>query len=653
MRTPITTPALALLALAATTAAPGLAQPAGVPTATPVDAPIDERTAGLQLGERARAAQAERTVLPHVVIVPDADSYLAAISTWGQSDDGTPAPLFPVLIDDGTDHATETIARFVRAFHPASVLGWALEEAPPASDPEARLRTVHGDATAALATRSPGLVLIDPEDDAWAGGLALAAARGQHLGFIDARSRVNGAMSTDDAQTLLNRVLQAAAETGVSWQTLGDDLDAITLAFNDAGRIQTNDKPREFLALTDLAGRMPDGTRWGYAAQLIGDGPDSAARAMASLFLPASAAWVFDGYPDREPWSRWDGTTAAQTLDGAGISTRVIDVPSNGIDNWRATAANGVLPVADETGAGMVFINSKGRPSDFELEPGMGRAGDVPWLDVPAAVHMVHSFSAQSPGSDSTIAGRFFANGAFLYVGSVHEPGLGGFVETPEVARRLVAGEPIASAVRVTGRPPWRITVLGDPLWTYGNAFERAPDDQTPPLPGLVNLAEVTRERFQGGNFAGGLRGLIMLGNDTDAVRLASGLLNDRPAGIDPAIATLSMGPLVREGSGFDALRMYAKLNNQQRADRRVRDLAWHAGRSVLQRGPDGATLAALRVSLREGQLADDGMEVAAWIARDQSREAAAGFLRMVRDQLPERDRRRRALERELSRLGG
>ncbi|MEL6740172.1 MAG: hypothetical protein AAFP26_05920, partial [Planctomycetota bacterium] len=90
-----------------------------------------------------------------------------------------------------------------------------------------------------------------------------------------------------------------------------------------------------------------------------------------------------------------------------------------------------------------------------------------------------------------------------------------------------------------------------------------------------------------------------------------------------------------------------------RQGDRRVRDLAWHAGRSVLQRGADQATLAALRVSLREDQLADDALEVARWIERDQSPRAAGAFLRTALDRIEQRDRRRRAVEREASRLGG
>ncbi|MEM7629666.1 MAG: hypothetical protein AAF356_09640 [Planctomycetota bacterium] len=641
--------------------------PAGSPARSPTPPapsvrpkpPVGEPTAAVRLGKLAREAQAARRSLAHVVIVPDAESYLSAISAWGDSDNGGPGAVFPVLIDDGSDHAAEQIARFVRAYRPESVLLWQEQGGRNGRASGDRIAAAHADATRGVEVRTPGLVAINPDDGAWAGGLALAAGRGQRLAFVEARTRVNGSMSTDDANVLLNALMQgtaqAAAQAGDAWQAMGDDIDAITLAFNEAGRIQTADKPRAFLAMTDAAGRLPDGKRWAWAGQLIGDAPDSAYRAMSSLFLPAVIAWGFDGYADENAWAAFDMTAAGALLDDANIPMRVLDTPRQGIDNWRADAASGALPTTGATapGSGLILINSKGRAADFELQPGLGRAGDVPWLDRPAAVHMVHSFSAQSPGSDRTIAGRFLANGAFVYAGSVHEPGLNGFVQTPQLARRMINGEPFSTAARHKGRAPWRIAVLGDPLWTLGGAFERAPGDQAPGLSGASGLAERVRDAAGAGDFGAAIRGLVMLGNDADAARLAAGLLNDRPAGVSPDVATASMGALVRTGNAYDALRMYAKLDAKRQSDRRVRDLAWHAGRSVLQRGADQATLAALRVSLREDQLADDALEVARWIERDQSPRAAGAFLRTALDRIEQRDRRRRAVEREASRLGG
>src|SRR5204862_39496 len=71
-------------------------------------------------------------VIPVVAIVPDAASYVQAISTWSVSGPFTAAGTgsvgkgrFPVLIDDGSWRAREDIARFVRAFSPAKVVRWA------------------------------------------------------------------------------------------------------------------------------------------------------------------------------------------------------------------------------------------------------------------------------------------------------------------------------------------------------------------------------------------------------------------------------------------------------------------------------------------------------------------------------------------------
>ena len=47
---------------------------------------------------------------------------------------------------------------------------------------------------------------------------------------------------------------------------------------------------------------------------------------------------------------------------------------------------------------------------------------------------MIHSFSAADPPDPSTIAGRWLANGAFLYFGSMNEPFLDAVPDPP--ARR-------------------------------------------------------------------------------------------------------------------------------------------------------------------------------------------------------------------------
>ena len=59
---------------------------------------------------------------------------------------------------------------------------------------------------------------------------------------------------------------------------------------------------------------------------------------------------------------------------------------------------------------GLVLINSSGGPDMFAITGGPGRPSDVP-RGVPAAVAMIHSFSAADPTDPQTIAGRWLARG--------------------------------------------------------------------------------------------------------------------------------------------------------------------------------------------------------------------------------------------------
>jgi len=97
--------------------------------------------------------------------------------------------------------------------------------------------------------------------------------------------------------------------------------------------------------------------------------------------------------------------------------------------------------------SGLVMINSHGEPNRFGLVGGYGLVGDMPQTE-PAAVLMVHSFSAADPSDPNTVAGRWLANGAFVFFGSMHEPFLAAF-RTPELVATLIEeGMPLVAAMR-------------------------------------------------------------------------------------------------------------------------------------------------------------------------------------------------------------
>ncbi len=87
----------------------------------------------------------------------------------------------------------------------------------------------------------------------------------------------------------------------------------------------------------------------------------------------------------------------------------------------------------------------------------------------PTAVVMIHSFSAAEPDDPSTIAGRWLANGSFVFFGSMNEPYLDAF-RTPRLVGELIALRvPLVVAARqLSGEmrgTPWRLVFLGDPLY--------------------------------------------------------------------------------------------------------------------------------------------------------------------------------------------
>ena len=91
---------------------------------------------------------------------------------------------------------------------------------------------------------------------------------------------------------------------------------------------------------------------------------------------------------------------------------------------------------------GMVLFNSSGGPDWFTISGGVGRPSDIP-RGVPAAVAMIHSFSAADPNDPQTIAGRWLSHGAFAYFGAVNEPFLLAFRPPGLVAELLAAEVPL------------------------------------------------------------------------------------------------------------------------------------------------------------------------------------------------------------------
>jgi hypothetical protein len=456
--------------------------------------------------------ESRRQVVDQVCLVPDVASFFEAITLWDERH------FFPILIDE----PAHTLP-FLRAFRPAQVIRYERatarrdntgerEKLPPETSreqewflaleavarawsspsiadlerPVATLRPRH------VGPRPPGVVLTGPEAPMFAGAVALAAGRFQPLvrmGTLSVRAapqdkappvpRGFGDVLTYGEAGLFAQAVEARVSTAVArHDRLDDDCDFVTLAgdwpYRYAGAAAQGPLSGLY-AVDDLVGRVHRDRgraggpaqaqgRWAYAGRLLGDPAESVARAMSALFLQPASALFWNTYHGGDPWSEY-ALGAAADLFGRESSTpgavvhearRRADLPA-----WNRA----VGPV---NRFGFIFLNSSGGPRMFTIAGGPGRPADLP-RGTPAAVAMIHSFSAADPTDLQTIAGRWLAQGAFVFYGSMNEPFLHAFRPPRLVADLIEAGAPLVAALRQgESEPfgfPWRLVYLGDPLY--------------------------------------------------------------------------------------------------------------------------------------------------------------------------------------------
>lgn len=584
---------------------------------------FDELPPALKLGARAGIIQQRIPVSPTVVIVNDAQSYAQAIGSWSIQ------ARFPVLFDDGTMESAERIARFVRAFEPRTVLHISPEDSrAPWPGEEMQKRAAIED-TAASAWRDSearidrnnlktqwerlqfqpiGVVLADATDPTWTAALALAAGRGQPIVWGQmpkgVRGDINGVLTAEQARDLSTGLEDAIKGLGLEYEKLGDQIDALTICMNGPIKVFPGGADKAVaVALTDSMGRTFDATgqpkkqRWAWCGQIVGNESQAAYMAMCSLFMPTKHAWLFDAYESGDPWNQFDLTTAATFLEKVNITTMVDDVGRQGLADWRKRAAGVGFPARTKPGekaeanakpaiargvdAQFIAVNSSGNPDYFDLKPGQGRPADVPFLRTPAAVYMVHSWSAATMANAETVGGRWLQRGAYAYVGSVHEPFLQGFVNTPTVTARLASGAPWGAAVRFEESGVWKIVTLGDPLMRIRGEPKRL---ETPlELKVGKALSEELAEDLRSRDFASAFRALTMLGRDQDLARLVLAMLDDPAQKLTPALAVQALPSLYFAGDSTTFARAFKvalpsinaeAMTNPSRAS--LLDLPWH-----------------------------------------------------------------------------
>ena len=634
------TPLLVAAALAQAPAPP-MPQAAG-PAGQQVPPDAQQIPWPITLGLRVVQVPMRVPTVNRVVIVPDEATYLDEISRWSL------AGRWPVLIEDNF-----FTPMFVRAFGPESVVRRSAAAPLPAdrasqqaavaqaisnawrppqggmSDPSAAPTDASMVAPTEPSTLPPlqafkavgfepcGMVFASMGDPAWTAAVALAAAHGQPIGWID--RDLGAPWSSMPAATVVelsDTIERAVAATGLSWPKLGDAVDAVTLCRTASGRAivppgarfklpeGASVKPDEAVSLTDALCRNADGSRWGVAGWIFGDSTRSAYMAMSALFLDRTSALCFNSYPSDGQWGRYGMGDAVELFKQAGLEVTLIDGPQATGAAWINMAMGGIKP-------DVLLVNSSGNVDFFELwSKTRMRPEQVPIANRPLAMQFIHSWSLGSPEVVDTVGGRWLDHGVYAYVGSVWEPFLSAFVPPALFTERFVNLVPFGWCARWTDGPMdalWRVTVIGDPLMTTLGPKRERPQRVKPAGPdaarGEAELTLVARDALvaakasgAAADYARALRALVLAGDDAMAVQVWAVALTK---GAAAECAPDAMGPLFR-AQDADGVVAAMRAMPAGKATLRDRDMLWQLWTPTLPSLRDAATLEWFATQVRE-----------------------------------------------------
>ncbi len=544
-----------------------------VALAQPVDAPPQHWA--ITLGRRVAQVQQSVEVLDRVVLVPDAATYVDELARW------SPRGRWPVLFED--DHFAPM---FIRRFQPARIVRRAAVEGRPVS--RAALESIvvaawggdpDGESASEVFGRRghtpPGVVITSTNDPAWTAGVALAAARGQPLAWLDEPfGHPNQTLEADRFADLQRAVQRRVAESGYPYAGLGDAIETITLCRAVSGRVQVGrgPGPSEIRAVTDLLGRGPSGRRYAFTGWIFGDEVRSAYTAMCSLFGQRNRFLLYDTYAEPQIIRVYGMSEASGLLAARGFEVTTHEVPDTTLQRWLSGLVKGFT-------ADVLVMNSSGNAGNFALADQRGYCGDVPTLNVPLALHFTHSFSLRSPENRGTIGGQWLRHGVYAYIGSVDEPTLSGFIPPKFFIDRCASLVPFLIAGRKwDDSPAWKINTLGDPLMICRppmlGPLRRVPaPDDTGGLELREHVKTLMRKAAEEGTaqaIAETVTTLDLIGQDSVAIRMWQLAVQQ---GVPGAAAPGAMGPLFRAGLTDELVRAAEALPDRDEFDV---DMLWH-----------------------------------------------------------------------------
>ena len=431
----------------------------------------------IQTGLRLAILRSKIPTVNRVVLVPDEATFLAAIQKWNLKGN------WPILIED--DKYTPM---FLQRFQAEEVvrLPSIKEQLPQGKQLQELMLNATATAWNATDTQTlkakwtqlgwepPGVVITSENDPARSAAVALAAAHGQPLVFVEGNfGKPNQSLNNTQWKNLQRAITKAVESTGFFYSQLADPIDTITIVRELAVKYQSPQKKDEQLAVTDGLGRHINGDRWAAVGWIFGSEVRSIYQAMCSLFLDSQTAMLYDSYPKEGNWVKYEMEEAATELKTLGLDVEVVQRPESSLERWRSLASK---PWTFD----LILMNSKGYPKSFQVGNGDASVEDIPKVVFPTAVHMIHSWSASEPDDTNTVGGRWLANGAYAYVGSVQEPFLSAFIPPKLMVDRLKRGTPFLIAARQLQSPPWKVATIGDPLMSIAKPRQRIPPAQQP-----------------------------------------------------------------------------------------------------------------------------------------------------------------------------
>ena len=569
----------------------------------------DQMHWAVKLGSRAEQVNRAFPVVDCVVLVPDGATYLDELGKW--SSQGR----WPVLLEDD-----QLVPMFIRRFGPSRVYRReSVGDLPAEADQRQRdleavaIRAWGGDPEQDTLRQvfqrqnytPPGVVITSVNDPAWTAAVALAAGRGQPIAWLDGRfGQPNGRLNTDALNRLRSRIDRLVAQLGYQHADLGDDIDTITLCRAVAGRasVSPNQPGESTRAITDLVGRTPGGQRYAFTGWIYGDEVRSAYIAMCSLFLQRSKVWLYNTYPNQPNWSAYGVVTPTAELKEAGYKATAFQGAKTTARAWQNMLPGGIA-------TDILIMNSKGNADAFDLSVGRGAPGDVPVLNEPLVLHLIHSWSMRSPENPGTVGGQWIAHGVYAYVGSVHEPFLGAFVPPTLLARRCMSYIPFLVAARAWNGPSqfadaWKINTFGDPLMLCPPPGRANSARLEPVQRDELSLAEhvaVLLRRVDSDDAAKAITQAIRTTNllGRDAVAVQTWRLAKQRGFANAAAAAAALGPLFRQKNTDEFLNAWQEL--PYRDDLSV-DMLWHLLAPTLSRTTSDETLILLQSAIRPYQ---------------------------------------------------